>query len=70
MNFHNNLKHLRNKMNITQKELSTTLSVSLFTFRDWEQGKTQPKYEILEQLTKILDCSYDDLLGDQSKSES
>lgn len=63
MEFKENLKKLRIKKGITQVELSKRLNVSLETIRRYEQGRAQPqKLEILEELTKILECDYNELL--------
>lgn len=67
MNFSQNLKDLRIKNQLTQEELASIISsngfkITKFTIRDYEQNKTQPKFETLEILTTIFNCSYDDLL--------
>lgn len=63
MNFKENLKKLRNLKSFTQEELANLLNVSLETIRRYEQGRAQPqKLEILEQITQILDCDYNELL--------
>ena len=66
MNFKENLKKLRIKKGLTQIELAKKLNISLETIRRYEQDRAQPqKLEILEQLTFILECDYNDLLGDE-----
>ncbi|MCI9181890.1 MAG: helix-turn-helix transcriptional regulator [Acholeplasmatales bacterium] len=63
MNFKENLKNLRIKNNLTQKELSQILNIPLGNIRNWEQGFSAPKkLETLEELTKILNCDYNELL--------
>lgn len=67
MNFSKNLKELRIKRNLTQETLANLISnqgfkITKFTIRDYEQNKTQPKFETLEIIKEILNCSYDDLL--------
>lgn len=67
MNFSKNLKELRIKKQFTQEQLAEEISkkgfaITKFTIRDYEQNKTQPKYETLEKIKIILDCTYDDLL--------
>ena len=63
MNFKENLKTLRIKKGFTQEELAKLLNVSLETLRRYEQGRAQPqKLEILESLTQILECDYNELL--------
>ena len=66
MNFSKNLKELRIKRDLTQETLANLISsqgfkITKFTIRDYEQNKTQPKFETLEIIKEILNCSYDDL---------
>lgn len=62
MNFKENFKKIRKQNNITQLELAQKLEVSKTTIANYEQGVNMPNYEILEKLTIIFNCSYDDLL--------
>lgn len=63
MNFKENLKFLRNKKNYTQETLAKALNIPLKTYRHYEQGESKTiSFIMLEQLTQILQCSYDDLL--------
>lgn len=68
MNFKENLKKLRQKNNLTQEELGKRINKPLGTIRNWEQGYSAPKnLETLEELTKILNCDYNDLLSDKGE---
>ncbi len=63
MNFKENLKKLRTRKKLTQKQLAAAINTSLETLRRYEQGRAQPqKLETLEQLTEILECDYNQLL--------
>lgn len=62
MNFRFNLKFLRKKKGFTQETLAQALNIKTQTVINWEQGKSETNFKMLEQLTQILDCSYDDLL--------
>ena len=62
IDFPRNLKEIRKIRGLTQEELSKILNVNLNTYRHYEHGDTEPKYEILEKIKIALDCSYDDLL--------
>ena len=46
-----NLKRLRKKNNLTQKELSEKIKVSKYTYVAWERGKYFPQHK--KQLTKL-----------------
>lgn len=62
IDFPRNLKEIRKIRGLTQEELAEKVNVSKFAIRHYEQGQTEPKYEILEKIKIALDCSYDDLL--------
>lgn len=53
----NDIKNLRVKLRITQKELASWLNVSLNTVQAWEQGKRQPSHSSL-RLLEIFDKDF------------
>lgn len=70
----NNLKTIRNRVGKTQKEVSADLSISLPTYRTYEQGKRKLSDELLIALACYYNCSCDDILGspyaiDESSTE-
>lgn len=65
MNFKQNLKNLRESRGITQSEIAKLLDMDINTYRYMEQEKKESKtiaFKTLEDLTKILNCDYNDLL--------
>lgn len=70
MNFSKNLKELRVKSNLKQEELADLLNVKTDTVSKWEQNKNIKTFELLEQLTKIFKCTYNDLLDDNQQGEN
>ena len=52
MKFNERLKELRLKSTYLQKELASLIGVSVRTFQDYEQGKTEPN---IEKLIKLAD---------------
>lgn len=56
------IKSLREKKNMTQKELAEKLYVSEKTISKWETGNGFPDISILEDLAKSLDISVIELL--------
>ena len=62
-----NFKKAREKAGLSQKEIAITLNVSQNAVSNWENGKTYPAGKNLIQLTELLSCSADYLLG---KSEN
>ena len=61
--FTKRLKELRQKNNLTQKELSDILGISQGSYANWENGKREPSLDNVVKLSKILDTTTDELLG-------
>lgn len=62
------IKELREKKQLTQKELAEELSVSEKTISKWETNKGLPDIGILEDLSKSLGVSIAELLTGELKS--
>ncbi|MBQ6876857.1 MAG: helix-turn-helix transcriptional regulator [Oscillospiraceae bacterium] len=58
-----NIKTARKKLNITQEDLATKLSVTRQAVSNWENGKTEPDIETLTKIAQIFDISIDKLVG-------
>ena len=59
----NYIKELRNKNNLTQKELALKLNISFQAVSKWENGETLPDTAILLDLADILNTSVDLILN-------
>ena len=55
-------KELRKEKNLTQCQLAKKVNVTQGTVAMWETGKATPKTENLIILSKILDCSIENVL--------
>ena len=64
ISFGTNLKTLREKKNLSQEDLARKLQISRQSISKWEQGISCPSILYLVPLTKILDCTLDELLKD------
>lgn len=62
MNFKINLKNQIEKNNLNNNQLAIKLGVSRASITNYLNGTREPSFEILEKLTVIFNCSYDDLL--------
>jgi transcriptional regulator with XRE-family HTH domain len=62
MNFGNNLKNLRKRKNVTQKQLATYLCLSRSTIAGYETKSHQPDFLTLEKLAIYFDVSIDYLI--------
>jgi transcriptional regulator with XRE-family HTH domain len=61
-----NLKELRTKKGMTQQQLANELFVTRQCISRWEQGKTLPDVINIEKISKIFDCTINDLIDDNS----
>ena len=57
----NGIEIYRKKKNMTQAELARLMGVSQANISQWEKGKALPQTDKLPLLSKILECSIDDL---------
>lgn len=63
MEFAENLRTIRKERHFSQEELAELLDVSRQAVSKWEQGSGYPETEKLVALSRVLDCSLDDLMG-------
>lgn len=49
----------------TQQEFAELLNVSIDTVKNWEQGWNYPSIDALVEISQVLECDFDYLLGDQ-----
>ena len=61
--FGKRLREFRKSKKITQQELADRLGIKRNTYSDWENGKTEPTFEILVKLADLFDVSLDWLFG-------
>jgi len=57
------LRNLRNKKELSQKELSDRLHLNRSTYARYETSQTQPDYDTLAKFADFYDVSIDYLLG-------
>ena len=55
------IKAARINKGLTQKELAKLLNVSNKTVSSWENGRSVPKADKIDQLCTILDMPYDQI---------
>ena len=65
-NLGDKIAKLRKKKNMTQIELGELLHVSDKTISKWEQGKSNPSYEFLDEMSKVFDVKIEYFLKDGS----
>lgn len=62
-NFSKNLKFLREKQELQQKELAEDLNIDKTTVSAWERGINFPEVETLIKISDYFNVSIDSLLG-------
>ena len=63
--FSENLEKARKKANFSRKEMAQKLNLSLTSYANYEYGEREPKLKTLVEISKILNVSIDDLLGNK-----
>ena len=62
----NNIKVFRERNSFTQVDIAEKLQIDKSTVSKWETGESMPRAEKLIQLAKILNCTVDDLLREET----
>jgi len=57
------IKILRKNKGLTQKELSEKVGVTEQAVSKWERGKSYPSIDVIQSITRILDCSPNDIFA-------
>ena len=61
----NKIKQYRKLKNITQEEMAALLNVTRQSYINYESGETEPSFETLKKISKILNVSIDALLDNE-----
>lgn len=61
--FKERLRELRNKKGLSQTKMGELLKITRQAYCHYENGKREPTQEVLKEISKILNCSIDYLLG-------
>lgn len=60
--FSDNIRFLRNKINLSQQNFAESLGMSRVRYSKYEDGRSEPPYEILINISKFFNISIDLLL--------
>lgn len=60
-----NVKKLRKKANMSQRELATRVFVSNTVISNIEQDKTLPSLQLVAYIANVLGCTVDDLIKEE-----
>lgn len=61
--FSENLRHLRNKTTLSQKSVATELIITRERLAKYEDGRSEPPFEVLKRISKFYHVSIDILLS-------
>ena len=61
------LKVLRKKAKLTQAEIASQLGVDRSTYAKYENGQSEPNFEIMQRLSSLFGVSVDFLIGSTSQ---
>ncbi len=64
MDFGKNLRYLRKKAGLKQRDLSAAFGVALSTVAMWETGKRQPDLDTVKKISEYFGVSADELISD------
>lgn len=67
MQLGNNIYNLRKEKGLSQEKLAEKINVTRQTISNWELGETSPNPEQLILLSKVLEKSIDELVGNEFK---
>lgn len=70
LHFSNNLKFLRNNLNLTQSEVAEHLNISQGTYANYEAGKREPDYSLLLKISSFFNTPLDYLLLHDLKKQN
>lgn len=63
MGFKDNLKSLRQEVNLSQAALAKSLKLERYIISNWEQGRTEPNLTDLKRLSDFFGISVDELIS-------
>lgn len=66
----NNIKSLRRRAGMQQKELALAVGVAQATVSEWEHGKKDPSGERLERLSELFNVSVGEILGETTPTRT
>ena len=64
----NGIEVYRKKQKITQCELANKMGISQANVSQWENGEALPRTDKLPLLAKILNCTIDELFGNEKQN--
>ncbi len=64
-----NIRNIRKDRGLTQTKLAERIGVLPNAISQWETGRRKPRTSKLKRIAKVLECTIDDLLNDETEQE-
>lgn len=61
---------MRKTNNLKQKDLASMIGVKTNTISQYELGKRNPNPDILKKIARVLNCTIDDLLKEETENKN
>lgn len=55
------MKQLRERLGLRTVDVASSLGIGESTVRNWEHGRSLPRFEIISGLLRLYRCSFDEL---------
>lgn len=65
MSSENRIAKMRKLLGYSQAQLAEMMGVAQNTISNWEKGSREPNYETLKKLSRLFNCTIDDLIGEE-----
>ena len=65
-----NIRVLRKKLSLTQDEFAQQLGIKRSLIGAYEEGRAEPKLELLQKMAEVFSISVDDLIGKEFSADS
>lgn len=59
-----NLKTKRKELKMSQTDVAIAVGITQTAYSNYELGKRQPKPKMLKNIATVLNCTVDELIGD------
>ncbi len=63
VNLNENMRSLRKRLKLTQDQFAAKLDIKRSLLGAYEEGRAEPKLELLQKIAEVFDVSVDDLIG-------
>lgn len=63
-----NLKEIRKRNSLTQKEVAKYLNIANSTYNGYEKETSEPNIQNLMKLAELFDCTIDELIGNKKST--